>query len=197
MAYQDEINYREQLNHQVLQGKKLTKEEIFWLETHCRYSSVLGYPYLDFDIVKIKPNVDYTVRIHLEKLTYQDRVCSVIFVPAKKGQIIADFPVVDYRGRESIGKPIYMLTHDLTIEKNMVEVHYRSELGLLQIYFFCEFYDEKLHIETGGYSSGPKASIVMLREDVEDNKVQYRCNPGLEEFDFDSFVFSVEWEERP
>ncbi len=56
--YNEEIAFRHFLHEKIANGKKLTKEERIWIETHKTFSARMGYPYLKLDYIELKKGIE-------------------------------------------------------------------------------------------------------------------------------------------
>jgi hypothetical protein len=192
MTYDEEIRYREYILSKGSRSEKITTEDRLWLATHRIYNRIKGYPYLNADIIQLSPKKAYNIRISLEKCTYADRILPLFTVPAGKGRIVYDKPVRDLNGKVFHEKPVKMLGLFIDSQKPETVFSYCSDLGLLDIKFECDYYDEKQKLMIRN-NSGNFHHYAMLGESLAENKMRYHCKPPGTE-DFDSFVFSVEWE---
>lgn len=191
MTHEEEISYREQILSKGSRGEKITAEDRLWLATHRIYNRIKGYPYLNADIIQLSPKTMYDIHIRLEKCTYAGRILPVFTVPGGKGKIIYKRSVRDLKGNVFPEKPLKMVGLFISSQDSETEFTYCSDLGMLEIMFECEYYDEnqKLMIRR---TSGSAHHYAMLSESLAGNKMRYRCKPPGTD-DFDSFVFSVEW----
>lgn len=192
MTYEQEISYRDQILSKGSRGEKITAEDRLWLATHRVYNRIMGYPYLNVDIIQISPMTIYHVRIELEKCTYEGRILPVFAVPGGKGKINYRKPVRDLKGNVFQEKPTKMLGLFISGQDSGTEFMYCSDLGMLEVMFECEYYDEN-HKRTIRCTSGSSHHCAMLSERVAENKMRYRCKPPSTG-DFDNFVFLVEWD---
>lgn len=192
MTIKEEISYREHILSKGSRGETITAEDRLWLATHRIYNRIKGYPYLNTDIIKISPKKIYDIRISLEKCTYAGRILPIFTVPAGKGKIIYKEPIQNMKGNVLSAKPVKMLGLLIDSQRPKTEFFYCSDLGMLEIRFEFEYYDEqqKLMIRK---TSASAHHCAMLSECLAENKMRYRCKPTVTE-DFDSLVFSVEWD---
>ena len=190
-VYQEEIGYRAELWRKVISGVKLTKEERLWMETHKEFSQIHGVPFLKTDVILIEKGANYQFDVTFLGASHSDIIYPWFKAPCGIGAIRTEVELTDYRGRKSIGKPVRMLATGITAENPSFRFFYASDCGALSVGFFCEYYDHKLRIQTGGYSSGAEG-LYMLREELGPNRILYRCNSRYAD-SFDSLVFSVEW----
>lgn len=192
MNYDEEINYRNRILARIRDGKKITSEDRLWLVTHRIINRVLGYPYINTDVIHLQQNVNYLIRVNVEKLTYPNRIIPVITVPGGKGRIIANSALVDHNGNISTKEAVKMLGVMVDSNHNEAEFTYQSNLGLLGISYECDYFDSRQHIMLRKNSCVGDSNFAMLREVLADNKMRYRCKVPTNK-NFDSFVFSIEW----
>jgi hypothetical protein len=191
MTYEKEISYREHILSKGSRGEKITAEDRLWLATHRIYNRIKGYPYLNADIIQLTPKTVYNIRVTLERCTYSGRILPVFTVPAGKGEIRYKKPVSDLKGNVFLKKPVKMLGLFISSQDSVTEFTYCSNLGLLDIRFECEYYDENQK-QMIRRISGSAHHYAMISESLAENKMRYCCKPPGTD-DFDSFVFSVEW----
>lgn len=192
MTYEQEISYREEILSKGSRGEKITAEDRLWLATHRIYNRIKGYPYLNADIIQLSPKTMYDIHLRLEKCTYAGRILPVFTVPGGKGKIICKRPVCDLKDDVFFEKPVKMMGLFINHQNPEMEFTYYSDLGMIDIRFECEYYDENQKL-TVRRISGNAHHYAMLSERLAENKMRYRCKPPGTN-DFDSFVFSVEWE---
>ena len=101
MNVENEIEYRQQLLKSLCNGKKITKDEKKWLETHIAYSDKYGYPFVVKDVIELIPNVEYTIRVELIAEKSKDKMSPIFIIPLKKGYIKSDYNVKDIYGKMS------------------------------------------------------------------------------------------------
>lgn len=194
MDHIDEINYRKQLLQRRISGGKISSEEKLWLETHPAYNQLLGFPYLNSDIIQLTAKAYYRVRIGVESRLVSERIHPIISVPAKKGSILVKNELVDRYGNKVAIKPVKVLGVLYKQDSTDTEFFYRSNLGLLGISYQCDFIDQRMSCMRREISNTGNTMFAMLREEVADNRLRYRCKFPINE-DFDSYVFFVEWSE--
>lgn len=190
-VYQEEIDHRAELLRKVINGAKLTEEERLWRETHKEFSQIHGVPFLKTDVILIEKGANYQFDVTFLEASHPNKIYPWFKAPCGIGAILTKVELTDYRGRKSIGKPVRMLAAGISAENRVFRFSYSSDCGALAVGFFCEYYDQQLHIKTGGYSSGAEG-LYMLREDLEPNRILYRCNSRYAD-SFDSLLFLVEW----
>lgn len=195
MTCEEEIKYRESLIDKACKGIRVTPEESIWLLSHPVYNSLLGYPYYNTVIEKLKPNTRYIITIAIESVLYSKKFFPIISVPTGKGKIITDFSIVDfYNNEKKSGTPVKMLC--LELEPNEEEkIKYISDLGLLSIEYECECFDNVLNINSTQSSGNGTPDFAMIREVINDHKVRYNCK-SPDNDSFDALIFTVEWVEN-
>lgn len=191
--YQEEIQYRKEILDKVRNGNKVTVAERRWLQTHPVYNRMLDYPYINTDIISLEPNVKYRVRVNFESATYSGRIIPGITVPLGEGGILTDFSVIDIRGRETARKPIKMLGCQIDPERREIEFLYWTRIGLMGIWYECEYFDDKQRLMIRQSSNTGNAGYAMIRELLAENKIRYRCKIPTKD-SFDGLVFSIKWE---
>lgn len=191
MSYEEEMVYRENILSKIRNGAKITPEERLWLVTHRIINRRLKYPYLNTDIIHLNAKEDYLIRVKVEDKTYSDRIIPFITVPGGKGRIVAT-NVVDRAGKLSSKKQIKMIGLLVDLNRNLAEISYCSELGLLGISYECDYFDDKQNIMIRKDSCIGDPNFAMTSEFLSHNKVLYRCKSPISD-DFQSLVFSVEW----
>ncbi len=193
MNYNEEIEHRNTIMSRIRNGEKVTSEDRLWLATHRIYNRVLGYPYLNADIIHLDPNVNYHICIKVESLTYPSRILPVITVPGGKGTIVANNVLYDYTNTVTSKKGVKMLGVLVDLNHNKTKITYQSTLGLLGVSFECEYYDDKQHLTIRKNSNVGDPNFAMLGEVLTKNKILYRCKTP-DKNNFESFVFSIQWE---
>ena len=192
MDYEKEICYREEILARVSKGEKITSGDRLWLVTHRIINRTLGYPYLNTDILHLCPNVNYSIRVKLEKLTYPCRIIPCVTVPGGKGKIVSNSLLTDFNGNKTPKKNTKMLGLLLDSNHRESEFVYQSTLGLLGTSYECDYFDDKLHVMTRMNSCAGTPNFAMLTEVLAENRILYRCKSPISD-DFESFVFSIEW----
>lgn len=193
MNYDEEIMYRDLILSQARAGKKLTADERFWLVTHPIYNSLLGYPFLNADIVNLESNTCYRIHVKVEDLNYSNSIIPIITVPGGRGKIVTSTTLTNYKGDTIFGKSVKMLALLLDLEHSESGFEYKSDLGLLGVSYQCDYYDDKQQLMIRQSSDTGNGYFAMQRENVGSNKMLYRCKNPINH-NFDSLVFSVEWE---
>ena len=100
MTYKEEIEYREIIMNKAFKGIKITPEERIWLLSHSVYNHLLGYPYYNTVVEKLKPKTWYIITIAIESVAYSKKIYPIISVSSGKGKIITDFPIYDFYNKE-------------------------------------------------------------------------------------------------
>ncbi len=191
MNLEEEIRFRNNIMKRIRSGEKVSLEERTWLVTHRVFNFDLGPPFLNFDIIQLLPNRKYIVRLRIEKLNYNQRIIPIVVVPGGKGGIFADFPIVDLNGKATT-KNVKMLGLLLDLNRNESTFAYRSEIGLIGICYECDYFDTKQQLNIRKSSNTGAPNFAMLRENISDNKVKYKCKLPFNN-NFEDFAFSVEW----
>lgn len=192
MNYREEIEYRNEILARVRNGEKVTSMEQQWLLTHRIYNRSMGYPYLNTDIIQLQPNINYCVRIKVESMTFDRRILPVITVPGGRGKIVAN-SLCSYSNDNVKSKKIVKML-GILIDKTHkeTEITYQSDLGVLGVSFECEYFDEKQQLIIRKNSNVGDPNFAMFSETLANNKMIYQCKPPMEK-DFESFIFSIEW----
>lgn len=191
MEHEAEIIYRDQILQRVRDGNAITSEERLWLSTHRLYNRMLGYPYLNADVIELNTSKNCIIHVKIEEASYDNRIIPVITVPAGKGKILSEALLTDYKGNV-INKPVKMLGVLLDAGKNEAQFTYQSSLGLLGVSYECDFFDSMQGLLIRKDSGTGDPNFAMICEKLSDRKILYRCKaPGSP--NFDSLVFSVEW----
>ncbi|MBE6554613.1 MAG: hypothetical protein E7663_00070 [Ruminococcaceae bacterium] len=192
MDFKEEIRCRDEIMSRIRNGEKVAPEDRLWLVTHPLYNWFLGYPYLNSDIIYLHSKVSYCIRVKVETLIYPRLILPVITVPGGKGAIVTSYPLINYRGNVTIGKPVKMLAVPVYLNQDETEFTYRSSLGLLGVSFLCDYFDDKQRLTIRKDSDVGDPDFAMQKEVLSDSKVLYRCKtPGSE--NFGSYAFSIEW----
>lgn len=192
LNYEQEIKWRKLIMDKIHAGNRITTEERQWLVTHRIYNQVLGYPYLNADIVHMTPKILYSIHVAVESVAYPGKIIPVFTVPAGKGKIITDYTLTDHSGGQTTGKPVKMLGCLVDLNHKETQFYYQSHLGLFGVSFECEYFDKKQQLTIRKSSQTNDFNYAMLRDDLTHNKVLYRCKAPTEE-NFNSLVFSIEW----
>lgn len=192
MNFQEEIEYRKLLLAKISGGAKVSSEDRLWLQTHCTYNKILGYPHLNADIIHVQPNEKYCLNIKLELNAQNDKIIPVISIPANKGNIVTNTTLTNLDGKVVPCKPIKVLGVMINSTHTESQLNFCSTLGLLKVSYECTYYDDMQNIFIQQSSSTGDPSFAMLKEVLSENKVLYRCkHPKSDKFD--KYSFSVEW----
>ena len=192
MQYIEEINYRNMIMERRRKGEKLTREERQWIDTHRLINRELGYPYLNTDMIQLQPNERYHIHVQVESRSYEGRMIPIITVPAQKGSIVSNLELTDYEGNIKTGQEVKMLG----LLTDVAEFDYRSELGLLGVSYECDYFDDRLRVMQRIDSGLGYPNFAMLREDLSENKVLYRCKTPVKD-NYEGLVFSITWRRWP
>lgn len=188
---ENEIAIRNQLYEKVLRREKLTPDEKLWLDTHREFSRLLGIPYLKSDVIYLDKDTNYQFHISFLGASHPLMIAPCFKAPAWEGSITSDAELFDFHGKKSKSKDVKMLVTRIHKENKEFTFLYHSKHGAICVCFECMYDDPKMHLQTGGLSSDSEG-LYMLREDVVENKVIYRCK-AVGAAEFDSLVFQVEW----
>lgn len=196
MIYEEEIEYRKAIMNKAYKGIKITPEERTWLLSHSLYNPLLGYPYYNVVIEKLKPKTWYTITVAIESISYNKKIYPIIAVATGKGKIITDFPIYDfYKKEKKSGTPIKMLS--LEMKQNEEEkIKFISDLGCLSVEYEGEFFNRSVNRDMSESSGDSTANFAMIREVISDHKVRYNCkSPEDDDNSFGAMIFTVEWTE--
>lgn len=190
MEIKSSIEKRKELLKKVSSGKKLTKEEQFWINTNPAYSE-LGNGLLSYDIIRLTPNVKYKVRITCLNHTGTAGYTPVLSVPCGKGAITTEENIINIVD-EKKETPITSLQTMNSNDNKEAIISYVSEIGCLKIHYSCEVKDHR-----GVLSYMPStvlASLAMYKTQISPAKVVYKCkSPNGNSFT--DYEFSIEWAE--
>lgn len=155
----------------------------------------MGFPYYNKVIESLNSTSWYTLIINVESVSYDERIIPIIYVPADKGKIITDFELKDYNGNVSLGKPVKMLGFEFSQVPQTFQVEYCSMLGLLSVFYECDYFDSKRNLHKREASSTHNPNFAMARQVINDHTVRYHCKSPVGD-SFDAMVFTVEWNEN-
>ena len=189
--YEEELKIREEIMNKIFDGEKITKEERLWLVTHSLYNWKLGYPYYNDVIETIEPSKWYKLKIIIESINYDNYLRYALHIHDKEGKIIGDGIITDINGNITKKKFVKMLVFDAN-QNEINEVYIYSSIGKISFLYGCDFYDEKVNLHKRELSSNGDARFAIIREEIKDNKVRYRCKSPLSD-SFDALVFTAEW----
>lgn len=189
--FQKEIAYREILREKRAAGEKLSPEEVLWEETHAKFSSRFGYPYLMKDVIDLEKDVSYQFHVSFLKATHPLRIEPWFFAPEYCGEIATEVELIDSHGRKSRGKTVRLLVTQIDEEHKDFYFCYHSELGKLCVSFSSEKYEHGAMI--GNSSHNNDWDNYMIRKDIAGGKIVYHCSANGIDTKFDSLVFLVEW----
>lgn len=194
MNYEEEIKYRESLMGKACKGIKITPDERTWLLSHSVYNHLLGYPYYNTVVEKLKPKTWYIITIVIESVAYSKKIYPIISVSAGIGKIITDFPIVDlYNRKKESGTPIKMLSLELE-QGEKEKVKFISDLGRLSIEYEAECFNIVMNYDMSISSGSDTSDFAMIREVINDHKIRYNCK-SPEDDSFDAMIFTIEWTE--
>ena len=190
MDYLEEIAYRKEILDRAYKGIRPTKEERMWLCTHSYFNEALGYPYYGISVEHIKEKQWYKLRFTVEEVSYHKDVLIQISVASSKGQIFTPPEMKDMMWQERTEKPFRIICMEAKMGEEY-EIAYYSPWGIFDIAY-------RLEMTTGSKDviayepSNVLLSLAMLREQISDNKVRFRCN-SASNMDFKALVFTLEW----
>lgn len=193
MTIEEQIQYRKAIMDQAIKGRKITSEERRWMMTNPVYNRLLGFPYLNTDIIHLQSKMNYKMHIVLESKGYSGRILPSFMVPIGKGAIIYSGQLFNRDDREISQKSVKGLALFLDSQKISAEFLYWSEIGSMAVHFECEYFDEKQQLLTRKNSNTGDPDYAMKAEWLCDNKKRYWCKAPIEN-DFEGLVFTVEWE---
>jgi len=185
--HEEELKTREQ----IMNKDKITKEDRLWLITHSLYNWKLGYPYYNDVIENIEPSKWYKLKMIVEAINYDNYLRYALHIHDKEGKIIGDGIITDINGNITKKKFVKMLVFDAN-PNEINEVYIYSSIGALSIVYGCDYYDPLVKLHKRELSSTWNPNFAMIREEIEDNKVRYRCKSPLSD-SFDALVFTAEW----
>ncbi len=87
---ENEIAIRQKIKEKVERGEKPTSEEITWLESHRKFSSLYGYPYLMKDTIDLEKDKLYQFHISFLKATHTLNIEPCFSAPDSTGGIYTD-----------------------------------------------------------------------------------------------------------
>lgn len=193
MSVENEIEYRKQLLESLYTGKKITKDEKEWLQTHIAYSNKYGYPFVVRDIINLTPNVEYIIKVELVVENSKNKMSPIFIIPLKKGHIKSDYSVKDIYDKVSTTKVMSVLSTCNTKNNPYCQLKCLSKTGLLGISYECETTDYRgIKYMIDSTFAEP---LAMKKEKLADNKIQYSCSDFQSE-EFNKYVFTVEWIEE-
>lgn len=188
--YNEEIEYRDSLLEKACSGIKLSSEERLWLATHAVHNTRYGDGFFNVTVDHFEPNKWNNVKLTIESVNYTKKIMPIIYLPDKKGKIIAECEVFDYYGNVSKKKFVRMLALETTNDVYYLKCF--SEQGIFSIGYKCDYYDEKMKLNIRESSFTGSLNFAMKRETVNDQCIRYYCKAPFSE-NFDALVFSVEW----
>ena len=189
---ENELAIRQKLRKKVERGEKLTSVEITWLETHKKYSSLYGYPYLMKDTIDLEKDKIFQFHISFLKATHTLNIEPCFFAPDLAGEISTDAVLYSFHGKKRKPKSVKMLVTQISDEFKDYYFTYQSELGLICVSFYSESIKYGGHITEGSQDS---EGHYMIRKDIDEKKIVYHCSANGKDDAFDSLVFLVEWKE--
>ena len=159
------MQYRKEL----LQKIKITPEEREWLLTNPVYSSKFGAEYLKADIVHLKPNTKYLLRVCCQRFDPHYPIMPAIAVPIKKhGSLKVD----EQFHADAIVKPnspVKKLSLPMS-EEHPSQVYFKSSSGLLAVTYLCCMRKFNRWLESTMLDSAAMKKTVLA-----ENKFLYDC----------------------
>ena len=126
------MQYRKELLSKI----KITAEEREWLLTNPVYSSKFGCEYLKADILQLKPNTKYLLRIKCHQFDPYYPIMPALAIPIKKhgnltvdGQFHADAIVKPNSPVKKLNLPMN--------DEYPSQVYFKSSSGLLAVTYWC------------------------------------------------------------
>ncbi len=193
--YQKEIEKRAFILNKVRNKTKISPDERLWLMTHSVYNQKLGNDAFNISVEHIKPNEWFLVKVRVESVSHDGRIIPILSaVPAKKGQIVADFGMCNYNGELIENKTIKAIGFELRDIDFEYEVRFFSDLGLISVQYECDYFDLKQKLNKREASGSGNPDFAMKRQEIDQNTVRYYCkSPNANSFD--ALIFTVHWEE--
>ena len=192
-GFENEINQRELLWKKVLDGKRLTEEEKIWLDTHKKFSKLLGVPYLQRDFIQLEKDTTYDFCISFISAKHPRFIAPCFKAPRLIGNIMTDGELYTFTGKMDKKKAVKMLVPLIHQDNKSSSFFYQSALKGICVSFEGEYEDKKQGMIMRRFSSDFEG-LYMLREDIGENKILYKCKVENAP-EFDSLVFLVEWKE--
>lgn len=126
------MQYRKELLSKI----KITPEEREWLLTNSVYSSKFGCEYLKSDIIQLKPNTKYLLRIKCHQFDLNYPIMPALAIPiTKHGNLKVD---EQYHADALIkpNTPVKKLCLPMN-EAHPSQVYFQSSSGLLAVTYWC------------------------------------------------------------
>ena len=174
MEIHEAIVYRKALINRAVAGQKLTKNERAWLATNPIYNDKLGYPYLNMDIIQIRPQTDYTLHIKLLSCPSETRGLPIVGIPLGVGFIQASGAIKGPDGKTFFRKKVRLLGIEVDGLHRESTLLIRSALGLLSIAYEYEYKLEGSPVIVRKSSSSGDPRYAMRRTD-ENGSYIYQC----------------------
>lgn len=193
MRVAQEKKYRNFLISKAQKGQKLSIEERQWLLTNPIYNSILDFPYTNMDIIKMEVGTIYKITIKIINCEYENQIIPIVSAPAGKGVITTNFDIYDISRNQNYKNGVKMLGIEFDRTNIMKEFMYKSDLGLMSVYYECEYFDFKQNIYIRKSSLSGDANYAMIREDISENEVMFMCKSPVDN-SFSALTFSVAWE---
>lgn len=174
METQEAIAYRKTLINRAVAGQKLTKNERAWLTSNPIYNDAFGYPYLNVDILQIRPRTDYTLHIKLLSCPNETRGLPFVGIPLGDGFIQASGAIKDLDGKTFFHKKVKLLGVEVDNLHRESTLLIRSALGLLSIAYEYDYKLEGSPVIVRKSSSSGDLRYAMRRID-ESGSYIYQC----------------------
>ena len=199
MDFKKNIEYRRTLNQKVFEGEKLTDAEKQWLKSNPMFNESFEFPCYQRDAIGIPVNFKTKVIITVLGQGDKTKVYRPFIFVIGKGAIEVQGELLNFLGEKVNYKETRMLIPLLDENRTSTCLTVSSKDGLIGIAYQCEYFDERMQIQTREISDGAKITYAMKKEVVSKNEFIYNCkNPAIkneESTQFDSFVFSVKIED--
>ena len=184
------MQYRKEL----LQKIKITPKERAWLLTNPVYSSKFGCEYLKADILQLKPNTKYLIRINCHRFDPYYPIMPALAIPIPKhGHLKVD----EQYHKDALIKPnspIKKLSLPMS-EAHPSQVYFQSSSGLLEITYWCCMRKFNRWLQSTMLDSAAMKKMVTA-----ENQFMYDCayiegldkDASIDNLLFNKFVFSIE-----
>ncbi len=184
----EEIKHRKEIFDRAVGGQRPTKEEQFWSKTHNLYNKKYGYPFLKTFILALKPKIWYEIICTEENNKFKGEIFSAVCCPYGKNKYSWEKKDGTKESITSKGL-VFELTHGVNFDK----VLYRSDFGFLEILYHAKCYDRNMGMSFTK-TTWDSDELAMVVEQLSQNKLRFRCKP-YHNNDFESLVFTIEWNE--
>lgn len=199
MDYKENINYRRSIIARVYKSEKLTDEEKWWLKSNPSFNPRFDFPCYQRDVIHIPKNRDVSVTVAAVSYGDKAKIYRPVISVVGKGAIKVSGKLLDTYNNEVDCKETRVLVTLLDENRRSTTVTALSKLGLIDIYYQCEYYDERMRLHTREMSNGANLLFGMKKLVVSDNEFLYYCkSPTALNYStdcFNAFVFSVKIED--